>query len=326
MVFLDAHFFWLLALIPFWVYWVLKKNNPKQPSLRSSGLDSSLFGGHKARLIYLPFLLQILAFVLLTCALARPQRFAVQAQADTTNGIDIVLAIDVSSSMRTEDLSPNRLEAAKSSAISFVNLCQNDRIGLVIFAGEAFGQIPLTTNHFLVIDAIRNLNFELIMDGTAIGVGLGTAVTKLTNPNVKTKVVILLTDGIDNGYAISPSQATQLAADNQVRVYTIGVGGVGASTTTQKNIYGDDVTKTTQSNIDEDLLKTIALRTNGRYFRAQNTQELLNVYAEIDALEKSKLPTKKYTSTTELYRYFALPAFFLMLVSLLLPYIYLKKI
>ena len=303
-----------------------KKNNPKQPSLRSSGLDSSLFGGHKARLIYLPFLLQILAFVLLTCALARPQRFAVQAQADTTNGIDIVHAIDVSSSMRTEDLSPNRLEAAKSSAISFVNLCQNDRIGLVIFAGEAFGQIPLTTNHFLVIDAIRNLNFELIMDGTAIGVGLGTAVTKLTNPNVKTKVVILLTDGIDNGYAISPSQATQLAADNQVRVYTIGVGGVGAGTTTQKNIYGDDVTKTTQSNIDEDLLKTIALRTNGRYFRAQNTQELLNVYAEIDALEKSKLPTKKYTSTTELYRYFALPAFFLMLVSLLLPYIYLKKI
>jgi Ca-activated chloride channel family protein len=327
LIFSQPIYFILCLLMPLWAWWYIKKKLPTLQAIKTTQIPAQRrYIGSKARLIHLPQALKMAATTLLICAMARPQTTTIDTQNNTADGIDIALAIDVSSSMLAEDLLPNRLEAAKTAAIKFVERCPNDRIALVVFSGEAFGQVPLTSNHFLVIDAVRNLRSGMIMGGTAIGMGLGTAVAKLMNQPTKSKIIILLTDGKNNGGVVNPETAAQLAIEMGVRVYAIGVGDVTAAAIASTDIEGNVNYGSIKSDIDEDLLKKICISTNGRYFRATNTGELEEIYAEINKLEKSKLPTQKYTRTTEVFRWFALPACLLWVLAVLLPYIFLRRV
>ena len=290
----------LLALVPVavWIRW--RQERRGVGTLRYSAVDRVLESGagvsrwrHR-----LPSLLRVLALAALVFALARPQTGAT-TESVLTEGIDIVLALDISSSMLAEDLTPNRLEAAKAVATDFVNGRRNDRVGLVAFAGEAFTQVPLTLDYRVVTTLLAELDPSMIEDGTAVGMGLATAVKRLQASDAASKVVILLTDGRSNRGEIGPVTAAQMAEALGVRVYTIGAGSRGTARVPVDDPFRGRVYATMRVDIDEEALQQIAEVTGGRYFRATDTESLGAIYAEIDELERTEIEVENFTRFEE---------------------------
>ena len=267
---------------------------------------------------------RVLAIAFLIVALARPQ--STKSWKDvTTEGIDIVLALDISSSMLARDFDPNRLEASKDIATDFISGRPNDRMGLVVFSGESFTQCPLTTDHPVLINLFEDIESGMIQDGTAIGMGLATAVNRLKDSDARSKVVILLTDGVNNRGSIAPATAAEIAKTFDIRVYTIGVGSRGNAPFPVQTPYGVKY-RNMEVEIDEAMLKDIAGTTNGEYFRATDNQKLKNIYEEIDKLEKSKIQVKEYSEKSEEFFWFALIGGLLLLLEIVLKLTVLRRI
>lgn len=326
MVFADSgYLFLLLLLIPLIVGYVLSRKK-SDASLQVSDTTVYTYApkSYKNYLIHAPFILRILALALLIMVLARPQTTNSWLNSEI-EGIDIMLAIDVSTSMLAEDLKPNRLEAAKQVAAEFINGRPNDNIGITLFAGESFTQCPLTVDYSVLLNLIKDVNCGLIEDGTAVGMGIANAVSRLKDSKAKSKVVIMLTDGTNNRGEISPLTAAEIAKSFGIRVYTIGVGTNGMAP------YPYQVAGTVQYvnlpvEIDEKTLSEIASTTQGNYFRATSNSKLEEVYQEIDKLEKTKLNVRQFSKRDEKYEWFALAAFLCILLEVLLRNTLLKKI
>lgn len=315
----------LLLLIPYIVWYVMRhRKNDATLQISDARVYAHTPKSYKNYLLHLPFALRVLAFALLVVVLARPQTTN-SWQNSEVEGIDIMLSVDVSTSMLAEDLKPNRLEAAKEVATAFINGRPNDNIGLTLFAGESFTQCPLTIDHAVLLNMLKNVQCGLIEDGTAVGMGIANAVSRLKDSQAKSKVIILLTDGTNNRGDISPLTAAEIAKSFGIRVYTIGVGTNGMAP------YPYPVGNTVQYvnipvEIDEKTLTQIAATTDGNYFRATSNSKLKEVYQEIDKLEKTKLNVKEYSKRQEEYRWFALAAFLCLLLEILLRNSILKKI
>jgi len=265
---------------------------------------------------HVPFVLEMAAISLFIVALARPQS-STSWENVTTEGIDIVVALDISTSMLAMDFNPNRLEAAKKVAMEFVAGREHDRMGLVVFAGEAFTQCPLTTDRAVLLNLFGDIKTGLIEDGTAIGNGLATAVARLKDSDAMSRVVILLTDGENNRGEVAPLTAAEIAKTYGIRVYTVGVGSIGMAPYPVPTAFGTQVQQM-EVRIDEGMLKQIAQITDGKYFRATNNLKLAEIYKEIDRLEKSKIDVKEFSRRTEEFMPYALAGLFILLAGLLL--------
>ena len=323
MEFADKGYFLLLLLLIPYVLWYFLYRKKTEPTMRMSDTFPYRFApkSWKVRLLHLPMLLRMLAFVMLVCSLARPQTRNSWGE-KTVEGIDIMLSMDVSTSMLAEDLKPNRLEAAKDVAAEFISGRPDDNIGLNIFAGEAFTQCPMTTDHQSLINLLLNVRTDiaakgLIEDGTAIGMGLANAVSRLQDSKAKSKVVILLTDGSNNRGDISPMTAAAIAKSFGIRVYTIAVG------TNKVARYPMMVGGTVQyvnmtAEIDIKTLRDIAATTDGNFYRATNKEELKKIYQDIDKLEKTKFDVKNFSKRYEAYLPFAIVAGLALLLEILL--------
>lgn len=331
MEFVNKEYFFLLLLIIPYVLWYFFKYKKSTPAMRISNTNAylNIKQSWRIRIKHVPILLRCIIFALIVFALARPQTHN-SWNNKTVEGIDIMLAMDVSTSMLAEDLKPNRIEAAKDVAAEFISGCPNDNIGLTIFAGEAFTQCPMTVDHTSLLNLLRNVRTDiashgLIQDGTAIGMGLANAITRLKNSKTKSKVVILLTDGSNNMGDISPMTAAQIAQSLGIRVYTIAVG------TNKIAPYPMPVGGTIQYinipvDIDTKTLKNIASATAGNFYRATNTNELKQIYKDIDKLEKTKMKVKKFSKRYEAYQPFAFAAFVFLLLEILLRNTILRRI
>jgi Ca-activated chloride channel family protein len=311
--------FLLLLLIPTMLWW---QNRRKQdtPAMRLSTLSGlkSVQPTLRVRLRPMLFVLRILTVLFLVIALARP-RSSNTTETSDTEGIDIVLAIDISGSMLAEDLKPNRIEAAKRVAIDFVDKRPSDRIGLVIFSGESFTQCPITIDHNVLKEQIMQIKSGMIMDGTAIGMGLATSVDRLRNSSGKSKVIVFLTDGVNNTGLIDPSTALEIAKAYKVRIYTIGVGTLGKAPYPVQTPFGIKM-QMMDADVDEGLLKIMATQTGGNYYRATNTNSLAAIYEKIDKLEKTKVEVNSYKHYAELFFPFACIALVCLSMEMLLRY------
>lgn len=318
--FAQPYYFLFLVLLPILIWWQIKEKNTQQPNFRLTSLASvkGLKPTWRVRLRPILIVLRSIAFVALVLALARPQSSNVSESVDS-DGIDIVLSIDVSGSMMAEDLKPNRIEAAKQVATEFVDKRANDRIGLVIFSGESFTQCPITIDHNIVKEQIDAMKSGMLQDGTAIGMGLATAVDRLRNSKAKSKIIILLTDGVNNTGLIDPSTALEIAKAYKLRVYCIGVGSRGEAPYPVQTPMGIQK-QMVPVEIDEVLLKNIATQTGGKYFRATSNTSLSSVYKEIDQLEKSKVEVSSFKHFTDLFLPFALLAMICFALEMLLRY------
>lgn len=316
-------FLLLLVMVPVLIAWYILKNNKRQGSIIISDVSARGLSSWKTVLRHLPFVLRLLAVVFIIAAIARPQTMYEEQNADG-EGIDIVLCIDVSGSMTAQDLTPNRLEAAKKVAIDFVNKRLTDRIAVVIFSGESFTQCPLTTDHGVLISAIENIRNGLLEDGTAIGSGLSTSVDRLRTSKSKSRIVVLLTDGENNGGLIDPETAKEIAKAFQIKVYTIGVGTDGYAPQPVNTPMGV-VMQRAKVSIDEKQLKGIAAETGGRYFRAKNNEGLTGIYDEIDQLEKSKVEISTRARYTEKFFPFIAAALALLFLEMLLKFTVFRK-
>lgn len=318
---------WLLLLfllIPVLIYWKFNKGKNQVAAIGISstkGLAASR--SWKNAFQQFPFILRLLALSCIIVALARPQTRFDQTQREG-EGIDIILAIDVSGSMTAQDFTPNRMEAAKKVAEEFVDSRPSDRIGVVIFAGESFTQCPLTTDHYVLISQIQQIRNGLLEDGTAIGSGLATSVDRLRSSKAKSKVVILLTDGINNGGLIDPATALEIAKAFKVKVYTIGVGTDGYAPTPVSTPLGI-VMQNEKVAIDEKLLQNIAGQTGGKYFRATDNKSLQNIYSEIDHLEKSKVEITTYHRYSEKFYPLIFAAMAFLLLEIILRFTVFRK-
>ena len=319
--FLNPEFLWLLILIPLlaiWYFFVRKKDAAilTIPSIKGFKAKSSILTKLKPVL----YLLRLLALAAIIVALARPRNVSVSKKTKTNRGIDIVMAIDVSASMLARDLKPNRLEALKKVAVDFVDRRPNDRIGIVVYAGESFTQTPITSDKGIVKRTISELRWGQLDGGTAIGMGLGSGVNRLKESKAKSKVIILLTDGVNNSGNIDPRTATELAKELEIKVYTIGIGtnGMADFPWSKDPRTGLLNFRKQQVEIDEDLLKEIAAETNGKYFRATDNTSLKEIYDEIDKLEKTKIEEFKYYNYQEMYRDLVFLALSLLLLEFLL--------
>lgn len=314
----------LLAALPLLAWWHFRRGQRKKSAFAISTLQGVNTGGSmKTAMQGLPTILRLLAMAAIIFALARPQVRWEEKQREG-EGIDIMLTIDVSGSMTAQDFSPNRMEAAKRVAIEFVKHRPNDRIGVVIFAGESFTQSPLTTDHYVLIKQIQSIRNGLLEDGTAIGSGLATSVDRLRKSKSKSKIIILLTDGVNNGGLIDPATAKEIAKVFHIKVYTIGVGSSGYAPTPVNTPLGI-VMQNEKVNIDEKLLKSIARETGGRYFRATDNSSLQQIYKEINQLEKSKVKITTTQRNTEKFYPFVFAALFLLLLELVLKFTLFKK-
>ncbi len=328
--FANPEFLYALIIIPLMIIWYIFRWNKFNPSITYPGFDTimKIKPSIRQRLIHLPFLLRLISIGLVILALARPQSSSSE-KSISTEGIDIVIALDVSTSMLAEDFKPNRIEAAKSTALQFIENRKDDRIGLVIFAGESFTQCPITIDHSVLKNLLTKIKSGDIQDGTAIGDGLATAVSRLRKSDAKSKVIILLTDGVNNMGNIAPITAAEIAKQFDVKVYTIGVGTRGKAPYPQqfRNWFGQTVTQYVYVDvqIDEELLKQISNMTGGKYFRATNNKALENIYAEIDQMEKTKIDVAYFTKYTEEFWIYALPAFLIFLLEQILRYTFLRK-
>lgn len=326
-IFASKPAFLLLLLLPIAGLWYFYNRKEYYATIKMSSL-SSLAGVRslRGRLRSLLPLLRILSFIALVIAMARPQK-ALQEEEITAEGIDIVLAVDLSSSMLAQDFKPDRLEVSKKVAAEFVDKRQHDRMGVVVFAGEAFTQCPLTTDHGILKDFLSTLKCGLLQDGTAIGMGLATAVNRLKDSKAKSKVLILLTDGVNNAGYIKPMQAADIAKEFGIKVYTIGVGSRGdALSPVSRRPNGQYIFGLTRVQIDEALLKEIAEMTEGKYFRATSEQALEQVYQEIDRLEKTKIEVTSIKRYSEEFHHFAFWGMLFLLLELLLRYTILRTI
>jgi Ca-activated chloride channel family protein len=316
-------FFLLLLLIPFLIWWYYRTNNKRTASIAISSTPVYGLGSWKASMRNLPFVCRLIGIAAIAVALAKPQVRDEQQRAEG-EGIDIVLCIDVSGSMTAQDFSPNRLEAAKNVAIDFVNKRLTDRIGVVIFSGESFTQCPLTTDHAVLISAIQNIRNGLLEDGTAIGSGLGTSIDRLRSSKSKSKVIVLLTDGENNGGLIDPKTAKEIAKTFGIKIYTIGVGTDGMAPQPVNTPLGV-VMQNQKVSIDEGLLKEIATETGGRYFRAKDNESLADIYTTIDSLEKSKVEITTTIHFQDKYFPFILLAILFLMIEFVLKYLVLRK-
>ena len=313
----PEYLFLLLLLLPivFWYIWELRKSDA---SMQVSAI-SKLKGYPKTlrmKFRHLPFILRTLAIGLLSVASARPQSSS-NWRTENKEGIDIMMALDISGTMQAEDLRPSRLEAAKNVAIDFIQSRPNDNIGLVVFAAESFTQCPLTSDHSVLINLFNGIRYGLINDGTAIGLGLANAVSRIKDSKAKSKVIILLTDGSNNQGDIAPITAAEIAKTFGIRVYAIGVGSHGTINMPVQTPFGVRYQQV-ESEFDEKTLKDIAEMTGGQYFRATNNAKLRAIYQEIDQLEKTKISVKEFSNKSELYFLFALLAFLLLFAENLL--------
>ena len=328
MVFANPTYLYLLLLLIPLIGWYIYKLRKSQASLQISSAEAFEVAGAtswKVYLRHLPFALRMLAIALLIVVLARPQSTD-SWQNSTTEGIDIVMAMDISTSMLAEDLKPNRLEAAKDVAASFINGRQNDNIGLVVFAAESFTQCPLTIDHGVLLNLFKDIQPGIIQDGTAIGLGLMNAVARIKDSQAKSKVIILLTDGVNNTGEIAPVTAAQeLAKPYGIRVYTIGVGTQGEAPYPIPTAFGIQY-QNIPVEIDEQVLKQIAATTGGQYFRATDNASLKEIYSEIDQMEKTKISVQEFSKKEEEYKNWALLVFALLLVEVLLRNTLLRNI
>ncbi len=317
---------WLLLIIPFMAVYYFKVKRHKRPVIRISSVEA--FKNYRPtlrqRLLGLPFLLRMLALVLLIIALARPQSSS-SASNVKTEGISIVIALDISSSMLAEDFRPNRIEAAKKVALEFINGRPNDLIGLVIFSGQSFTQCPITSDHSVIRNLMKDVKSGLLLDGTALGEGLATAVDRLKDAPTKSRVVVLITDGVNNAGSIPPLTAGDIASTFGVRVYSIGVGTKGMAPYPTKTLFGVQY-QNMEVQIDEELLTKVADVTDGKYYRAVNNKNLEAVFSEIDKLEKSKIEITEFKRYKEEYLPFALLACLLLLFEVILRYTWLRSI
>ena len=309
------YLFLLLILMIAWYIWQQKKMGASIQFSSNMGF-AKIPKSWKYYFRHSVFVILLSSMSFLILALARPQS-SNSWQNVTTEGIDIVIALDISSSMLAMDFQPNRIEAAKDVATQFISGRPNDKIGLVIFSGESFTQCPLTTDHATVINLFRNIESGMIEDGTAIGNGLATAVSRLKESNAISKVIILLTDGVNNRGEIAPVTAAELAKTFGIRVYTVGIGTIGTAPYPMQTPFGVQV-RDMKVEIDEPTLQKIAETTDGKYFRATNNTSLTEIYKEIDKLEKSKIDVKEYSKKEEQYLKYALAGAFLLLLSMLL--------
>lgn len=325
MTFHNPEILWLLLIVPLLVAYYLWVGR-KEASLTVSALGR----GRAPRTIRywlrpLPFLLRLMALSALIVALARPQEEHTATET-TVEGVDIVLAMDISGSMLAQDFQPNRIEASKSIASEFVADRQGDRLSIVAFAGESFTQCPLTSDRGAVQTALSRLKSGIIDDGTAIGNGLATAINRLRESSSKSKIVVLLTDGVNNSGEISPRMAAEIARDLNIKVYTIGVGRRGMAPTPVMDPYGNVGLAMVQVEIDEESLREISKITGGRYFRAENAEALTNIYAEIDQMEKSKVEVTDYTTYEELFLVWLVWGLVLLLAEIIVNRIVLNRL
>lgn len=319
--FLNKQWFWALLVIPLAIVWYVFKHRKQTAELKISSLK-----GFKVTSSWLPklrhflFVLRLLALALLITALARPQTVDVSSKTKTTRGIDIVMAIDVSASMLAKDLSPNRLEALKKVAAEFIKGRPNDRIGLVEYAGESYTKTPITSDKSIVLRSLKSIRYNNIIEGgTAIGMGLATSVNRLKDSKAKSKVIILLTDGVNNAGFIDPLTASELAVEYGIKTYTIGLGTNGMALSPVGILpNGNFQYGRIQVEIDEELLKEIAKATGGKYFRATNNKKLAEIYEEINKLEKTEVEEFKFYNYEEKYRALVLLAGILLFLELLL--------
>ncbi|WP_053990752.1 VWA domain-containing protein [Mangrovimonas sp. TPBH4] len=319
--FLNKEFFWMLLVLPLALLWYVLKHKKQTAELKISSLKGfKLTNTWLPKLKHLLFVLRLLALGLLITALARPRTVDVSTKTKTTRGIDIVMAIDVSASMLAKDLKPNRLEALKDVAAEFIKGRPNDRIGLVEYAGESYTKTPITSDKAIVLRSLDDIKYNTIIEGgTAIGMGLATSVNRLKDSKAKSKIIILLTDGVNNSGFIDPKIASELAVEYGIKVYTIGLGTNGMALSpiaimpNGKFQYGR-----VQVEIDEALLKEIADVTGGKYFRATNNKKLEEIYAEINKLEKTEIEEFKFYNYEEKFRPLVLLASILLLVEVLL--------
>jgi Ca-activated chloride channel family protein len=319
--FLNPEFFWLFLVLPFAMGWYFFKRKEENPTLKISSLQ-----GFKASQSILPklkpvlFVMRLLALSALIVAMARPRTVDVSNKRNTTNGIDIVITSDVSGSMLAKDLKPNRMEALKSVAADFVTARVNDRIGIVVYAAEAYTKTPVTSDKEVVLEAINSIQYDnVLQDGTGIGMGLATAVNRLKDSKAKSKVIILMTDGVNNAGFIEPVMASEIAAEFGIKVYTIGIGTNGNALFPYAYApNGGFLFKMMPVQIDEQLMKEIAKKTGGKYFRAQSNSSLESIYNEINKLEKTEVEELKFVNYDEKYRPLVWLAGLLLLIEIIL--------
>ncbi|NNG09916.1 MAG: VWA domain-containing protein [Arenibacter sp.] len=316
--FANPQFFWLLLLLPVAMLWYIFKRREQSASLKISSIKGFSKGGILPKLRPVLFAMRLLALSAIIVAMARPQTEDISTRTKTTKGIDIVMAIDVSSSMLAKDLKPYRLAALKKVAADFINERPNDRIGLVAYAGESYTKTPITSDKSIVSRALDEITYGQLNDGTAIGMGLATSVNRLKESKALSKVIILLTDGVNNQGFIEPQTAAELAVEFGIKTYTIGLGTNGnAMTPIAYNADGSFRYGMREVEIEEDLLKSIAVTTGGQYFRATNNKKLEAIYEEINKLEKTEVEEFKYYKYEEKFR----PWIYLAGVLLLLEWL-----
>jgi Ca-activated chloride channel homolog len=319
--FANPEFFWLFLVLPLAIGWYFWKRKQHSATLKVSSLQGfKISGSALPKLKPLLFALRMLALSALIVAMARPQSTDVTNKSRTTRGIDIVMAIDVSGSMLAKDLKPNRMEALKRVASEFVEQRPNDRIGLVVYAAEAYTKTPVTSDKGVVLDALESVKYDnVLQDGTGIGVGLATAVNRLKDSKAKSKVIILLTDGVNNAGFIDPRMASEIAKEYGVKVYTIGIGTNGMAEFPYAIApNGQFLFRMMKVEIDEKLMKEIALMTDGKYFRATSNKSLENIYSEINKLETTEVKEQRFYNYDEKYRSLAFLALGFLVLELLL--------
>lgn len=325
------YLFLLLLLIPYFL-WYFLSHKKKEPTMQFSDTQAYRFipKSKKLYFIHAPFFLRVLTFVMIVFVLARPQTSNSWKNTEV-EGIDIMLALDISTSMLAEDLKPNRIDAAKSVATEFISGRPNDNIGLTVFAAEAFTQCPMTTDHTALLNLFQNVNCDMVQrglleDGTAIGMGIANSVSRLKESKAKSKVIILLTDGSNNKGDISPLTAAEIAKTYGIRIYTVGVGTNGTAPYPYPLPGGGVHYVQMPVEIDTHTLQNIAMATDGKFYRATSNQKLKEIYRDIDKLEKTKLNVKKYSKRYEAYYIFGLIALLSLLLEILLRTTWLKRI
>jgi len=324
--FSQPTYFWLLLLVPALIVFELFIGRKKKPQIMYSGFESFQKKPvtFRERLLQAPFILRSVAITMIIIALARPQSSSKSSNV-TSEGIAIILAMDLSGSMLAEDLKPNRIEAAKKTALEFVDARKNDMIGLVVFSGESFSQCPLTSDHAMVKNLIKEMHSGMLIDGTALGEGLATAIARIKDSPAKSKVIILLTDGVNNMGSVAPVTAGEIARTFGIRVYTIGVGTKGMAPYPVKTPFGIQYINQ-EVQIDEDVLKEISSSTDGRYFRATDSKSLKRIYEEIDQLEKTKVEVSEFKRYSEEFLPWLFAAALIFGIELLLRYSILKTL
>ncbi|CAG0954872.1 hypothetical protein FLAV_00384 [Flavobacteriales bacterium] len=322
----NPEYLWLLLLLPLLAIYSVWRRKKMQGEISFSNI--ALLKSNKKQMLPIIYhtlpVLKGVALAFLILAFARPQS-SLSWQNITTEGIDIIISLDISGSMLAKDFKPNRLEAAKELATEFISSRPNDRVGLVVFSGESFTQCPLTTDHDVLKNLFKDVQNGMIEDGTAIGMGLATAVNRLKDSEAKSKVIILLTDGVNTGGAIPPITAAEIAKEFGIRTYTIGVGKMGMAPMPYRTPFGGVAYQNVEVRIDEPTMKTIADLTGGKYFRATHNEKLREIYKEIDQLEKSKIAVTEYRKKSELFFLPALIGFIILLSEFMLKHFFFKS-